>query len=227
VSPAANNPVTLQNYITGRMSDTDRLAFEARLQSDADLARDLEETLWLREGLELLREQQLLEKLRRPRPRVFLMRAAATAAAVTVLCVTLFYVRHSTQRSTPTVAASLAALGARSTTPLDVVGHYAFAAVREAYSTPELPLPANGALELRALTPFTDSQRTYRATLDALGDHKISPIGMAEHLAPDADGFVVLYVDAAKLKPGEYSLHIAPDDGDDTTGERFAFRLRQ
>src|ERR1700730_2101439 len=112
VNPAANNPVALQDYIAGRMSDADRSAFEERLQSDASLAQELEESLRLRGGLEMLREQRVLGKLERPRRRAFSiqMAGASAAAAVIVLCVALYYV----PRSSPTVAASLAALGARS-----------------------------------------------------------------------------------------------------------------
>jgi hypothetical protein len=230
MTPIFNNPVALQDYIAGRMSDTDIRAFEEQLQTDPSLARDLEESLRLREGLEMLREQGVLGQLQRPRPRAFFVRAAAAAAAVIVLCVALYYVQqstqHSTEASTPTVAASLAALGTRSTPPLNVVQRYSFATVREAISTPELALPASGALELRALTALTDSHRTYRVTLEKIDHQGVSPIGTAEHLTADADGFVVLYADASKLQPGEYSLHVAPDEGDNTTGERFTFRLR-
>lgn len=224
MSPTVNNPVAVQDYIAGRMSDADRRAFEERLQSDASLAQDLEESLRLREGLEMLREQRVLGRLERPRRRAFLMRmaGASAAAAVILFCVALYYV----PRSTSTVAASIAALGARSTPPLNVVERYSFAAMREATSTPDLALPARGALELRALTPLTDSHRTFRATLEAIRNEGISPIGVAEHLAADAEGFVVLYADASKLAPGEYSLNVAPDDGDNTTGERFTFRLK-
>jgi hypothetical protein len=223
MSTTVNNPVALQAYIAGRMSDTDRRAFEHELQTNASLARDLEESLRLREGLEMLREQQVLGNLKSPR-RALLMRmaVASAAAALIVFGVALYYV----QRSTPTVAASLAALGAHSTAPLNIVARYSFASMREATSTPNLALPASGALELRALTKPTDSHRTYRATLEAIGNQGVSPIGMAEHLAADADGFVVLYADASKLQPGQYSLHVAPLDGDDTTGERFTFTLR-
>jgi hypothetical protein len=117
-------------------------------------------------------------------------------------------------------------LGARSIPPLNVVERYSFAVVREATSTPDLSLPASGALELRALTPLTDSHRTFHATLEVIGSQGGSPLGVAEHLAADSDGFVALYADASKLKPGEYSLRVEPDDGDDTTAERFIFRLR-
>jgi hypothetical protein len=231
MTPTANNPVALQDYIAGRMSDTDIRAFEEKLQTDPSLARDLEESLRLREGLAMLREQGVLGQLKRPRPRprAFFVRAVA-AAAVIALCVALYYVQqstqHSTQSSTPTVAASLGALGTRSTPPLNVVKRYSFATVRDAIATPDLALPASGALELRALTALTDSHRTYRATLEKIDNQGVSPIGTAELLAADADGFVVLYADASKLQAGEYSLHVAPDEGDNTTGERFTFRLR-
>jgi anti-sigma-K factor RskA len=47
----------MRDYIVGRLSEVERRAFENRLVSDPGLARELEESLALREGLQQLRTQ--------------------------------------------------------------------------------------------------------------------------------------------------------------------------
>lgn len=220
---AASDSEMLQQYIVGRMSDTERLAFEERLASDTTLVRDLEESLRLREGLEILRERNQLVVLKRPRRSAFfigLVAASAAAIAVVAVSVGLHYVRQS-----PVVlAASVTALRVRTDNSLAVVESYSFATLREATQTPVLELPSRGALELRALTSTTASDRTFRATLEEVEREETPRVGVIEHLVPDADGFVAIYADASRLKPGDYLL-IVQSDGGDGSAERFAFRL--
>jgi hypothetical protein len=228
----AGNAVLVQDYVAGRLSDSEREAFEERLLNDSGLVRDLEESLRLREGLEVLRERKILEQLRHPRRRgVFVgARWAAVAAAVVIVVSGAVYLgeRYLGERSAPVVAASLGALRGGSSPALGVVGRYSFAAMREEASTPEIALPASGALELRALTAVTDASRAFDVTLSVMRDQKASQIGMAEHVVPDTEGFVVIYVDASRLEPGDYGLSVEPlGAGKEAAGERFAFRLRR
>jgi hypothetical protein len=223
---AASNSELVQNYIVGRLSDTERRAFENQLLSDVSLVRDLEQSLRLREGLEILRERKELVGLERHRRRTLftgVVRAAAAAVAVIALCVGLYYVRQSPA----VVAASVAALPLSANKPLVVVESYSFATVREATQTPVLDLPSGGALELRALTSATGGGRTFRATLEEIRGEEPFRLGAAEHLAPDADGFVAIYADTSHLQPGDYSLIVQSDVEDKTSAERFAFRLKR
>ena len=148
---------------------------------------------------------------------------AAAAVAVIALCVGLYYVRQSPA----VVAASVAALPLSANKPLVVVERYSFATVREATQTPVLDLPSGGALELRALTSATGGGRTFRATLEEIRGEEPFRLGAAEHLAPDADGFVAIYADTSHLQPGDYLLIVQSDVEDKTSAERFAFRLKR
>lgn len=222
---AGNDPLAVQDYIAGRMSDSDRETFEAALLQDARLVRDVEESLRLREGLAVLREQGVLGELRRPRRRAFSIGVAAAAVAVVVVGVGVG--RYYPKRSAPIVAASVAALRTGSNPPPIVVKSYSFATVREASSTLVLGLPSSGALEMRALTAVTEARRTFRVTLEGIRNEKASRIGFAEHLAADAEGFVVVYANASQLKPGEYALVVEPEETQTSSaGERFSFTLR-
>jgi hypothetical protein len=227
----AGNAVLVQDYVAGRLSESEREAFEERLMNDSGLVRDLEESLRLREGLEVLRDQKILDQLRHPRRRgVFVGARAAAAAAVVIAVSAALYLgeRYLGDHSAPVVAESLGALRGGSSPAPSVVGVYSFAAMRDAASTPEIALPASGALELRALTAVTDGSRAFGVTLSEMRHQKVARIGVAEHVVPDADGFVVVYVDASRLEPADYELSVeAEAAGNETLGKRFAFRLKR
>jgi hypothetical protein len=225
MTPAPSNFELVQKYISGRLPDAERSVFETQLLTDASLVRDLEESLRLREGLEVLRERQELVGLKAPRRRPVFFIGFASASAAALAIIALAVAQHYVHRSPAVIAASVAALRLNATAPLTVVERYSFATPRAATPSPNLTLPTSGALELRALTPVTDAPRRFRVTLAKILDNKVtSPIGVAAvHLAPDADGFVVIYADASKLQPGDYSLSVDPED--ESAGEHFAFRL--
>jgi hypothetical protein len=221
-----SNAVSIQDYVAGRLSDTEREAFEERLLNDATLVQDLEDSLRLREGLEVLREQNLLGEEGRPRRhafRVALAFASAAVLGVVVVSAALYFGR----RSASIVAASVAALGGRPSSPLAVAERYSFAATRAETTTPELFLPSRGALELRALAPGAEAGRKFQLTLWEFGKQKSIRIGSEGHLVPDAEGFVVIYADASRLAPGEYWLSLEPETPDKSPGERFGFRLKR
>jgi anti-sigma-K factor RskA len=218
--------VSARDYVAGRLSDTDREALEERLSSDAGLVQELEQALRLREGLEVLREQEVLGEMWRPQRRSFekvWTSAAAAAIAIVAVSAALYYGK----RSPPIVSPSVAMLRGTSSAPLAVVRRYSFAEMRAAISSTQLSLPASGALELRALTPVTDASRAFRVTLSRIRSQNTSRIGEAEHVVPDADGFVVIYADASRLEPGDYSLSVEPEDEHQPSGERFSFGLNR
>lgn len=225
MSTSTNNAVSVQDYIAGRMSDAEREAFEGRLLNDANLLRDLEESLRLREGLEVLREQKVLEDSRLAQRRNTRLRfawALAGAAAAVLVSVTLYYGKHLP----PVVGASVASLSVGLSPAPPVVERYAFAEMRAKDLTPELAVPPSGALELRALASVSAANGTFRVTLDQIQRQKILRVGVEEHVVPDPDGFVVIYANTARLELGEYVLTVERDSGQNP-GEpkRFAFRL--
>jgi hypothetical protein len=225
-----SNAVVVRDYVAGRLSDAERQAFEERLSRDARLVREVEESLRLREGLQMLREQGVLGELRHPRRQALPMRFARAAVAATVVgaLIVASLVFYRGMHAPPIVAASLAALRGASSAPPQVVGRYSFAAMRGEASTPELLLPTRGALELRALTARVDTRRTFTITLLGLGATMTPAGGVVEHLVPDADGFIGVYADLSHLESGTYSLVVEPEGATDpTAGSRFEFKLKR
>jgi hypothetical protein len=222
---AQSNPQAVQDYIAGRLSEPELTAFEDRLLVDAALVRDIEETLKLREGLEILRERNDLGVSVRPQRHSFRTHRLAAAAVAALLLIALCVSVYIGKRSPTLVAASVGELRAGAT--LMVAEHYSFASMRAASETPDLALPTSGALELRALTRGAGAGRSFRATLEKTLNSQPIRIGEADHLAPDADGFVSIYTDASKLEPGDYFLAVKSDIDDKSPEERFSFKLHR
>jgi hypothetical protein len=224
MTSGGNYSESVQNYLAGRMSEADRSGFESQLLQDEGLVRDLEESLRLREGLEILRERQD-PVLQSPARRHMWPAGALRACAAALLLMALYVGVRYAQRTPTIVAASIAALPANPSSPLTVIAHYTFATLRGSTQAPALPLPIRGAIELRALTRVAGATQAYRVTLEEDHDHQVSRIGAVQHLVPDADGFVHIYADASKLQPGNYLLSVEPDANDTASGERFEFSL--
>jgi hypothetical protein len=222
MTDSPSHPQAMQNYLAGRLSESERAAFEDKLLSDASLVQGLEESLRLREGLEILREHN---RLTLPKPSGRWVRAILPAVAAALAIVALFLGWNSIQR-TPVIAASIQSLHTHQSTPLAVAGRHTFATLRDAAQTPILDLPSQGALELRALTSSTGASRSFRITLEQIRGPGSSRIGTAEHLIPDPDGFIVIYADASRLMPGDYALIVESDAHDPSSRQRFAFGLK-
>jgi hypothetical protein len=212
----------VQNYLGERLSEADRDAFEEQLLSDPGLVRELEATLRLREGLAMLRDRKQLVTRRPQRVRL----AAVAAACAGILVASMLYIRlHTAHPSPPVIAASINALQGAAKVPLAVSKRYVFTTARAA-STPSIfDLPARGALELQALTSSTDPASSFHLRLERRENQTTLVVGSLMRLVPDADGFVVAYVDASALRPGDYILVLAPDAGNISDAEQFAFKL--
>lgn len=232
MTQSAANTDVLQAYITGTLNEAQLRAFEDRLLCDESLVQELEDSLRLREGLEILRARQEL-KTRAPlrtrvplRTRRLLLRALGAAAAAGILAVGLAVLYR--QPGPAVVAASLDALHVSAVNPV----RYTFAKLRGAAELPVLELPERGVLELRALTSASAAGTGFDVVLARVRGENTVLLGAVEHVPVDADGFVAVYVDASALQAGDYGLSVVADGAkmkpsDENTGERFTFRLQR
>lgn len=225
-APSATSE-SIQSYLGGRLSAADSRAFEERLPGDPGLVRTMEDTLRLREGLELLRERGELAVLVRGPRRTRSYWAFGSALAAGIASVAVFlglqFFAHA-----PIVTASIDPLASHAGAASPVTARYTFAAMRQAISNPDFDLPSGGVLELRVLATGAEPTRSYRATLTLVPDASpAATIGTAARLLADADGFVTLYADAARLQPGDYALSVAPESGAAASAAPFRFHLRR
>jgi hypothetical protein len=224
MSDTAGDTDIVRDYLAGRLSDGDALAFEERVAREPKLVGALEEFLRMREGLEVLRERGTLpEVLAAPPPawRRYALPLAAAAAVAAVAVGVQFLGRA------PVVAASLADLRLAAPAPAQVVAEYSLATTRGAAGGPALDLPPAGALELKVLVsgPAGAAYRLALRRLEVSG--AASEVGSVARALRDASGFVVAYVDASRLAPGDYSIAAVPQAAAAESSVDLPFRLRR
>lgn len=91
----------------------------------------------------------------------------------------------------------------------------------------EIPLPPAGqVIELRVLPEFT-ARPHYRMRLFRMtADDSLQPVAEVGGLTTDDDGFLTVFVDAARLQPGAYRLTVVGDIDTDAVDKENAFILR-
>ena len=214
---------TLQDFIGGRLSDEECHDFENRLVRDPRLARELEQSLRMREGLQQLRTRGYVRNVA---SRRWSLRSwvPATLAAATVAGVALFLSQlrvpgpASLLRASPdSRAATNAAAG--------IAAHFTFVTVRGG-SSPDLVLPPAGLIEIRAAPGVRENLEHYRMTLLRPQEGGAAQtVASLDGLALSTDGYVHGYADASRLAPGSYVLRLRPDTATPAPADVFPFNL--
>jgi hypothetical protein len=228
VITATGDWVRMRDYIAGRLSDDESLAFEDRLLTDPDLARELEQSLRLREGLHRLREQGHLRRApSRPIGSRFWLPALVAAAAAGVVLFLGLYRGAWMHRATAPPAVLMESLESRSAGMGQLIAaHFTFVPVRGS-STPDLDLPSAGLIEFRLAPASRTAGPRYRVTLLRRNRaNAMEPLGTLAGATLSADGYVHAQADAARLEPGSYALRIEPDAAVPGLTATFPFNLR-
>src|SRR5262245_39148587 len=225
-----DDPTIASRYLAGQLTEPERAAFEADLESDAATLNELEATARLKVGLARLRENGELDALLRPTStfrQVLIGLAATVTIAVIAISFIAGYVRQST--SLPMLAATPASFVDAQGRALPVAATVAVFTKRAAEYDALVELPADRkVIALRALPQAGASAGHYRVSLG-----RLRADGVMEHsesvmeLTPADDGFVTVYVDTARLAPGRYRMALAPSDAnaDPITTETFILNL--
>ena len=219
---AERDSETMQDFIVGRLSDAERRAFEDRLVGDPALARELEQSLRMREGLQQLRTQGYFRKAV-SRGGSFRIWVPALLAAGCAGLGLFLWLSHVTAPSSVLVAS----LDSR---PADVralvVAHFTFLSMRGG-STPDLDLPSTGLVEIRAAPDTRATSLRYRVSLVRHEEGGVAePVADLTGVALSKDGYVHCYADASRLHPGSYILRIRSDTDTPGMTEMFPFNLR-
>jgi hypothetical protein len=222
VISAERDFATMQDFIVGRLSDDERRAFEDRLVHDPALARELEQSLRMRQGFQQLRTQGYFGKAatRGGRFRIWVPTLLAAACAG----LALFLWLSNVTPASPVLIASLESRAADATPR--VAAHFTFISVRGG-STPDLDLPSAGLIEIRAAPSTREAVHRYRVTLVRQEEGGVAkPFATLAGLALSSDGYVHCYADASRLGRGSYVLRIQPDADTRGMAESFPFNLR-
>jgi hypothetical protein len=225
-----DNATIASRYLADQLSDAERTAYEAALAEDPEILRELEATARMKVGLARLRStgelQGLLRQSRLFQPQV-LIAMAATVAAI-VIGIGLW--RTSFNVGGPRLlAATLGALKNETGQVLPLAAtEAAFRKRAEDYDA-LLALPAGRvAVELRVLPQMPAPSGHYRLVLSRIADDESSrPIASISGLTAARDGFVEVFLDAAKIAPGRYRVVVADDraPAETTSGESLVIKV--
>ena len=160
------------------------------------------------------------------RPRQ--LRYLAAAAAIAALAIGAFFLIERAPGTRSTLAASVEELQPTKGRAPAIASRHAILRTRGSAVDAEIPLPPAGqAIELRVLPEFAARPARYRISLFRMsGDDSLQSIGELGGLVPDADNFVTIFVDGARLKPGRYRLAIVGDPDTDARDKESAFILK-
>ncbi len=221
MTTAERDFATMQDFIVGRLSDDERRAFEDRLVRDPALARELEQSLRMREGLQRLRRQGYFGKAASRGASLRVWAPALLAAACAGLA--LFLWLSHVPGPAPILTASLESRTA-DVRPL-VAAHFTFMSVRGG-TTPDLDLPSTGLIEIRAAPGTRETPSRYRVTLVRQQEGAAAePVAALTGVALSPDGYVHCYADASRLTVGSYVLRLQPDADTPGMAEIFPFTL--
>jgi len=197
-------------YLADQLSDAERAAFEDELTSDPAVAREVEATARLKVGLQRLQETGELNPLVQSRP--FFRRPAflAMAASIGVLAIGLMIVRSMPTSSEQLLAASVSALVNQSGRDLSVGESHAVFRARDVAYDAVIVLPDTPqAIELRVLPEIVAKAASYSVALLRLGDDgRTEAVAEIRGLQPGADGFLSVFADSSRLRPGRYQLTV-------------------
>jgi hypothetical protein len=152
----------------------------------------------------------------------------AAAAAIAVLAAGAFLIVDRAPVTRPMLVAGFDGLRTYGDPQSLVIKQYAILRTLGSPVDAEIALPASGeVLELRVLPEFTPRPLRYRVHLfHVSADDSLQSVAELGGLTPEADSFVSIFVDHARLRPGQYRLAIAGDPDTDARDKENAFILR-
>jgi hypothetical protein len=197
----------LERYLADQLSGAERDQFEDYYAEHPEVLHDLEAVASIKLGTELLRESGELQRLLSPRrvPRWRAGVALAAALFIAILATGYWFVNDAP--SPVILARNLDAFR----TPLPLGKSYQVQRTRgDADALITLP-PSPQAIKLRVRPVFDPQPASFRIQLSSIaeaGDARIALAGL-DPVGLDADGFLTLYVDSARLRPGNYELKVS------------------
>lgn len=224
MTDSSRNVEWIRDYLVGRLSEDERIAFQNRLAKDAALAREFEQSLRLRAGLRELRAQGYFttatnERNRRTRRLRYQLRAAAAAVVIGAFLVVAWRVNHESS----VLTASPISPASADAPPISA--RFTFVSMRDGKS-PRLALPSSGLIELRA-APENRTAESYRLSLIRNPEGGAPQrVGVVARLRLGTDGYVHCYADSSRLAPGNYGLRMEPDGASPPGLQVFLFVLQ-
>ena len=221
-------PEQVARYLAGQLSTEETRDFEALMARQPEIAAELESAARFRAGLAALRERGELAALLKPRAPARRWLQTGIAASLAVLAAGVGLWIRFEPATAPLLSGTLAPLHASGGDSQDELQSYRFVTNRDARNTAvQVELRArHNVLEFSILPDRSAGEaQSYRVALDAVTDGGVaSELATASSLRADADGFVHVYADSARLRQGAYELVIT-DEATTAPGAATRYRL--
>jgi len=191
------NQELIEQYVAGRLSESEAQAFEDYCLENPEFARQVEYEQRLKAGIAQVARGSTAEFIRAPHP---LRWSLAAAASVLLAFVAMFYLWNPGTRAVPPPI--LAAM--TDSTPHDG-NSLRLALVRGSDTAPTLP-PGMVRVEIVGLF---DLEHQYSVALDRLEqDRKIDTVATLSDQRPNSPVSLVVLIDSRQLRAGPYSLRV-------------------
>lgn len=205
-------------YLADQLSEPERAGFEAYFLEHPEIVREIEAAARFKAALAQLRDGGELTPLLKPAPWYgkWHYLAIAVAMVIVVMGVT-FFIRAS---APPAMVADVTSLGGAA----QVANSYSVLRRRGGPFDAEVTLPATGrAIALRVLPEFISADSRYRVYLSRIdmNDQK-EQIAQLDDLPADDDSMVNIYLNAARIEPGDYEVALSDEE---TQTSRFLIRV--
>ena len=226
------DPTLANRYLAGQLSETERAAFETQLERNPTTLQELEATARLKVGLERLRDTGQLNEELRP---VFALRPVLLGLAATLVAALIGFAllrgTFAPSTTTPLLAATPASFADMKGVVLPVAATFAVFRKRAGDYDAVIELPSlRRSIELRVLPQIATPSERYRVSLARmLDDSTIEPSASIADLTPADDGFVTVFADSARLRPGHYRMAVSSSarNADPITTETFVINVVQ
>lgn len=189
------NQELIEQYVAGRLSESEAQAFEDYCLANPEFARQVEYEQRLKAGLIEVARGSTAEFVRSDHP---LRWSLAAAAGLVLALAAIFYVWSPVSRSTPAMLAAIT----------DAAPHDAslrLALVRGSDNEPALP---RGMVRVEIVGLF-DVGHSYSVALDRLGQNKeIDTVATLSDQRPSSPVSLEVIIDSKQLRPGPYSLRV-------------------
>lgn len=216
----------IARYLADRLSDDERDAFEAYYLEHPEIVQEMETTARFKAGLAELQQSGEFDALVHRRPRAYNPRLFAAAAAIAAVAVGIaFFVSRSTSVG-PLLAATPAMLQPNDGTPLTIASTHQVLRTRSTAADAIVQLPATAqAIELEILPETEAPSARYRVSFARLDGNAERQLATVEHLSPNENGFVEVYLDSRGVQPGRYLVELTDESSPNARTSVFSLRV--
>lgn len=215
-------------YLADRVTEDERSAFEAYYLEHSEVVQEMEAAARFKAGLARLRDTGELGGLMHAKAGGPKWRYLAAAAAIAFLVMAAFFALTRSPETQPLLASSIETLRAPGGEVPAIAGRYTVLRTRGSLIDAKIiPPKAGQVVQVRVLPEFTAKPARYRVQLFRMSaDDSLATVAELDGLVPDPDNFVAVFLDGARLQPGQYRLAIRGDLDTDARNNESAFIIQ-